>query len=100
MSEADCVRVDVWLWRARFFKTRTLATRFVEKGSIRLSRNGQTLRIERASLQVRPGDVLTLSLRSGIRRLTVNAIGTRRGPPAEAQTLYEAMLAGVGESDA
>ena len=100
MSEADGVRVDIWLWRARFIKTRALATRFVEKGTVRLGRNGQTLRIQRASLLVRPGDVLTISLKAGIRQVTVCALGTRRGPPAEARTLYESLPVGVGESHA
>lgn len=100
MSEPDGVRIDVWLWRARFFKSRTMATRFVETGSVRLGRSGQTNRIERASALVREGDVLTLSLHAGVRQVRVAALGTRRGPPDEARTLYETTAPGVGEAHA
>lgn len=100
MSEAAGVRVDVWLWRARFFKSRSMATRFVETGSVRLGRTGQTVRIEKASALVRPGDVLTLSLHSGVRQVRIAALGRRRGPPVEARALYETTLPGVGEAHA
>ena len=43
MSEAAC-RIDVWLWRARFAKTRTLAAIMVEKGAVRLTHHGQQVR--------------------------------------------------------
>lgn len=97
MSETAGIRVDVWLWRARFFKSRTMATRFVETGSVRLGRAGQTVRIERASLLVRPGDRLTLSLPAGIRQVRIASLGERRGPPAEARALYETTAPGVGD---
>lgn len=100
MSEAAGVRVDVWLWRARFFKSRTMATRFVETGSVRLGRAGQTLRIEKASVMVKPGDVLTVSLHAEVRQVRIAALGERRGPPAEARALYETTLPGVGEAHA
>jgi ribosome-associated heat shock protein Hsp15 len=100
MNEAAEVRVDVWLWRARFFKSRSMATRFVETGSVRLGRSGQIVRIEKASVLVKPGDVLTLSLHSGIRQVRIASLGVRRGPPAEARALYETILPGVGEAHA
>lgn len=100
MSETAGVRIDVWLWRARFFKSRTLATRFVDTGSVRLGRAGQTVRVERASAPVRVGDVLTLSLHSGVRQVRVAGLGVRRGPPAEARMLYETTSPGVGVTDA
>lgn len=100
MSEAAGVRVDVWLWRARFFKSRSMATRFVETGSVRLGRAGTTVRIEKASVMVKPSDVLTLSLHSGVRQVRIASLGVRRGPPAEAQALYETTMPGVGEAHA
>ncbi|MEN0654293.1 MULTISPECIES: RNA-binding S4 domain-containing protein [Hyphobacterium] len=100
MSETAGIRVDVWLWRARFFKSRTMATRFVETGSVRLGRAGHTSRVEKASALVRPGDVLTLSLPSGVRQLRIAALGARRGPPDEARALYETTAPGVGKTHA
>ena len=100
MSEAAGVRVDVWLWRARFFKSRSMATRFVDAGSVRLGRAGTTVRIEKASVLVKPGDVLTLSLHAGVRQVRIASLGLRRGPPAEARMLYETTVPGVGEAHA
>jgi ribosome-associated heat shock protein Hsp15 len=78
------VRLDKWLWAARFFKTRGLAAEAVEKGQVRV--NGQTAKPARA---VRPGDILTLR-RSGYEQcVTVRALGSMRGPAAIAQGLYE-----------
>lgn len=77
-------RIDKFLWYARFFKTRTLAQRAVENGKIR--RNGE--RVEKASLGVRAGDVLTFPQGPHVRVIQIAADGTRRGPPAEARALY------------
>jgi len=81
-------RVDVWLWHARLFKTRTLATRIVTKGQIRVETAGTTRRITKASALVREGDTLTLPLNNQIVRLEVLGLGERRGPAAEARLLY------------
>lgn len=77
-------RVDLWLWHARLFKTRSLAARVVEAGHVRL--DGR--RVDKPSRQVRPGDTLTVALRAQVLVVRVDAIGARRGPPAEARTLY------------
>lgn len=98
MSETEEIRVDIWLWRARFFKTRSLAARFLMGTRVRITRNGQTQRVTRSARLVRPGDRLSLPLRSGLRQIEILAIGERRGPPAEAQALYADMAMGVGES--
>ena len=59
MSEAgNAQRLDVWLWHARLFKTRTLATRIVTKGQIRIETAGTTRRITKASALVREGDTI------------------------------------------
>lgn len=79
------LRIDKWLWHARFCKTRASAQRKVETGLIRL--NGQ--RVEKPSALVRPGDMLTLPIAREVIVLRVLALGTRRGPLAEARALYE-----------
>jgi ribosome-associated heat shock protein Hsp15 len=84
-------RIDLWLWHARFFKTRSLAARMVESGFVRLG--GQ--RVDKPSRQVRPDDVLTISLRSQILVVRVSSIAARRGPPAEARLLYAPLEPGA-----
>ena len=89
MSEApDACRIDVWLWRARFFKTRSLAARVIEEGGVRLSRGGVRSPLDKPSRPVRCGDVLVFA--QGRRWVTVKveALGVRRGPAPEAQGLY------------
>ena len=78
-------RIDKWLWRARFFKTRTLAGKLCNGGKLRV--NGNPL--AKAHYRVRRGDVLTFPQGGGIRVVEVRAFGVRRGPASEAQTLYE-----------
>ena len=89
MSETDGQRIDKWLWYARFFKTRSLATKFVNGGKIRAQSKGQSERITKPSQTIRPEDILTFAIGHQIRVIKVLAPGTRRGPAAEAQTLYE-----------
>ena len=86
MSEAASgkLRLDKWLWHARFFKARTLASRHVSDGSVRL--NGD--RITKPAQLVGAGDVLTFAQSRNIRVVQVVAMGTRRGPATEAQALY------------
>ncbi len=78
-------RLDKWLWRARFFKTRTLAAKLCNGGHVRSGGNP----ITKAHHQVRTGDVLTFAQGRYIRVVKVLALGTRRGPAPEARTLYE-----------
>ena len=82
------LRLDKWLWHARFFKSRSLAAAFCAEGRLRLNRR----HIGRASAPVRVGDVLTFPLGDAIRVVRVRALGARRGPPAEARTLYAELL--------
>lgn len=90
MSEArsDDVRVDIWLWRARFFKTRALATDYVSRKGIRITRHGQTRKTDKAGLRIHSGDVLTFYKAKAIETVEVLHVGERRGPAAEAQALY------------
>ena len=87
MSERQ--RLDVWLHRARIFKTRSLAERAVEEGAVRLARAGEVRRVEKPGEPVGAGDALLVAAPQGLRSLRVRALGPRRGPPAEARMLYE-----------
>ena len=82
-------RLDKWLWCARFFKSRALAARFCDDGRLRVS--GQVTR--KAHYAVRPGDVLTFPLGPYIRVIKILELAVRRGPPAEARSLYEDLAA-------
>ena len=86
--EAEGCRADVWLWRARFFKTRSLAARFIEDGHVRLTRAGQESRIDKASRTLKVGDGLVFALGGKLTAIRVAACGVRRGPATEARTLY------------
>ena len=91
MSEAR-VRIDVWLWRARLAKTRAEAARLVSEGGVRILRgDGASRSLDKASTEIGVGDALTLARQGQIRAVRLLALGTRRGPPAEARTLYEAI---------
>ena len=87
MTEQDSLRVDKYLWFARFFKTRSLATKRANGGRIRINGN----KIKKSSDTVRIGDILTFAQRNKIRVIRVLNLGTRRGPAQEAQSLYEDM---------
>jgi ribosome-associated heat shock protein Hsp15 len=84
----DACRIDVWLWRARFFKTRALAQRFVEDGRVRLTRTGQETRLDKPSRTVRADDILVFALGARLVAVQVVDMGERRGPASEAQGLY------------
>ncbi|MDB5317414.1 MAG: heat-shock protein [Rhodospirillales bacterium] len=85
----DAQRLDLWLWCARLYRSRADCARFVEAGSVRINRQPT----DKAHARVRAGDVLTLAVGDGergrIRIWRILAMAARRGPPAEAQTLYE-----------
>lgn len=82
------VRIDVWLWRARFFKTRTMAAGVVEKG-VFVERTGQSRKVDKSSAAVEPGDGISFRQGRLLRTVRVLACGTRRGPATEARMLYE-----------
>ncbi|SLN32477.1 RNA-binding S4 domain-containing protein [Oceanibacterium hippocampi] len=84
MSE-QALRIDRWLWFARFFKSRSLAAKMVEGRKLRLNR----VVVTKSATGVRPGDVLTFPQGPHIRTVKIVALGSRRGPATEAQTLYE-----------
>jgi len=84
MTEAP-LRLDKWVWFARFVKTRSLATKLIVDGRMRV--NG--VPTQKAHYTVKVGDVLTFPLGPHIRVIKVVALGSRRGPAPEAQALYE-----------
>ena len=84
----DACRADVWLWRARFFKTRSLAARIIEEGGVRIARGPSRSPIDKPSRSVRPGDVITFAQGPRFLAVKVEALGERRGPAPEARELY------------
>lgn len=84
MNEAS-LRLDKWLWHARFCRTRTLAAKLAAAGKVRIA--GAV--IFKAHHGVKPGDVLTFPLGAHIRTVRIVALGGRRGPATEARELYE-----------
>ncbi|CAN7263500.1 RNA-binding S4 domain-containing protein [Phenylobacterium sp. LjRoot219] len=87
----DACRADVWLWRARFFKTRSMAARYVEEGRVRLTRSGQEHRLDKPARTVKVGDQLVFALGGRLIAVTVEAMGERRGPAPEARALYSSL---------
>ena len=86
MSEPrETQRLDLWLYQARFFKTRALAARLAKAGKIRVG--GE--RTDKPHRGVGAGDVLTFPQGREIRVVRVLGLGERRGPASEAQALYE-----------
>ena len=82
---SETLRLDKWLWHARFARTRSLAAKLVAEARFRINGNPT----EKAHHAVRPGDVLTFPLGPHIRVIKVLALGVRRGPAPEARLLYE-----------
>jgi ribosome-associated heat shock protein Hsp15 len=90
----DQVRVDKWLWAARFFKTRSQATDAVAGGKVEV--NGDTAK---PSKVVKAGDSVRLRLGPVEYRLVVTGIGERRGSAADARLLYEETPASIAERE-
>src|SRR6185312_270820 len=84
----ESLRIDKWLWHARLYKTRSLAQQAACSGVLRLN----NARVEKASLSVKPGDVLTVPRgHRDVAVVRVQALGIRRGPAPEAQALYQVL---------
>jgi ribosome-associated heat shock protein Hsp15 len=78
------MRIDKWLWAARFYKTRSLAQQAVEGGKVRL--NGERVK---PAKDLRVGDRLDLNIAAQDWSISVLALSDKRGPASVAQTLYE-----------
>ena len=82
---AEAQRIDLWLWYARFFKSRTTASRLCAAGKLRLNRKV----VKKAHHPARQGDVLTFPQAREIRVVRIVGLAERRGPATEARALYE-----------
>ena len=80
----DGIRLDKWLWQARFFKSRSLASKICEAGKVRV--DGEIVR--KSHYTVRVGNVLTFPKARDVQVVRIEALGTRRGPATEARTLF------------
>jgi ribosome-associated heat shock protein Hsp15 len=81
----ESLRIDKWLWYARFCKSRNLATQLCKAGRVRINK----IATKKPNQQIHVGDVLTFPAGHNVRVIRIIALGVRRGPAAEAQTLYE-----------
>ena len=88
MSEAETLRLDIWLWRARFFKARSDAMDHISKRGVRITRDGQVRRVSKPAAQVAIGDLLSFSRGRQVFVLEILGLPERRGPASEAQAHY------------
>ena len=101
MIENNNHRIDKWLWHARFFKSRTQATKFCEGGKLRIN----NVIIKKSHYRAAIGDVLTFLKGQNVRIIEIKKLTFRRGPASEAGDLYKdlrplsAMIKGEIEKD-
>lgn len=88
-------RLDQWLWFARFVKSRSLAARLCAAGLVAVNQTAVT----KANHQIREGDTIAVPQGAFCRTVRVLALGARRGPAAEARTLYEETTAPLRLAD-
>ncbi len=91
----DGIRIDKWLWFARFCKSRSLAQHLLESGEVSL--NGRA--VAKPSAMLKPGDELIFPVGRGWRRVRVLAAATRRRPATEARLLYQELPAPLVNDD-
>jgi len=89
------LRLDKWLWQARFFKTRGLAAAIVSGGRVRVDGTP----VSKPARTVGPGNVLTFPQGDAVRVVRILALGTRRGPAPEARALYEDLTPAAPERE-
>jgi ribosome-associated heat shock protein Hsp15 len=78
------IRLDKWLWQARFCKSRALAAKLIAEGVVRVNAE----RVQKPATALRVGDGVSFAVGGRVRVIRVLALGTRRGPAAEARLLY------------
>jgi ribosome-associated heat shock protein Hsp15 len=93
-DRVDATRIDKWLWAARFFKTRSLATDAVAAGHVRV--NSERVK---PSKDVRRGDVLEVRIGENVWTLTVLEISAKRGPASVAAALYRETPESIAERE-
>ena len=85
------IRLDTWLWYARFYKSRSLSSKAILSGKVRVNSN----KIIKPASKVKINDVLTINHVNTVRIIQIQSIGARRGPASEAQALYKDLSADV-----
>lgn len=95
LGGGEGLRLDKWLWQARFFKTRSLCAKFVQTGRLRVN----SVLVSKPHHAVKVGDVLTFPLGSVIKVVAVKGLGVRRGPAPEARTLYDDLSPPVARAE-
>lgn len=85
----DRIRLDKWLFHARFYKTRSLASKAVQDGRVRVN----SARVDKPATSVKAGDVLTFVKVGRVSVVEIVALGVRRGPSPEARALYRDLTA-------
>ena len=95
IKSKDSLRIDKWLWYARFFKNRTTTAKIVSQGKVRL--NGK--RIVKPSMTVKKGDGLTFQQGNVLKVIRVLELGHRRGPAFEAKSLYSEVKESVSVNE-
>ena len=78
------IRLDTWLWYTSFYKSRSLSSKAILSGKLRINSN----KITKPATKVKTNDVLTLNYVNEIRVIQIQSLGSRRGPASEAQSLY------------
>ena len=79
------IRLDTWLWYARFYKSRSLSSKAILSGKVRVNSN----KIIKPASKVKINDVLTINHVTTVRIIQIQSLGARRGPASEAQKLYK-----------
>ena len=82
------IRLDTWLWYARFYKSRSLSSKAILNGKLRVNSN----KVIKPASKVKINDVLTINHINMVRIIQVQSLGSRRGPASEAQKLYKDLL--------
>jgi len=79
------IRLDTWLWYVRFYKSRSLSSKAILSGKVRVNSN----KIIKPASKVKINDVLTINHVTTVRIIQIQSLGARRGPASEAQKLYK-----------
>ena len=88
------IRLDTWLWYARFYKSRSLSSKAILSGKVRVN----SIKIIKPASKVKIKDVLTINHVNMVRIIQVQSLGSRRGPASEAQKLYNDLAGDITDA--
>ena len=88
------IRLDTWLWYARFYKSRSLSAKAILSGKLRVNSS----KIIKPASKVKINDVLTINHINMVRIIQVQSLGSRRGPASEAQKLYNDLAGDITDA--